>query len=74
MQQGHSGGDSAILPRLEWTLDTGALLHTNKCVRPLELQTCMESGRLWRYVTEALLNGDLVLASEHKKFVSSFLA
>jgi hypothetical protein len=53
-------------------VDTSKLQTMKKRVRGLDRQGDMESRRLWRQVTQALKNGDIDTATEHKRFVSVY--
>ncbi|KAG9345120.1 hypothetical protein JZ751_009663, partial [Albula glossodonta] len=55
----HSSGETKVI-------DTSKLPVIKKKIRPLERQGLMESRRLWQRVTEALKEGNVDAATEHK--------
>lgn len=51
-------------------IDVTRLPVIQKRVKPLSKQGAMESRRLWNEVTNALAEGDILRATEHKRNVS----
>ncbi|ELT94438.1 hypothetical protein CAPTEDRAFT_106238, partial [Capitella teleta] len=54
-------------------IDTKQLKTCCKWVRPIASQGEFESRKLWTNVTEALKNGNIEEATQHKRFVRSLV-